>query len=80
MWCDAVGHIRKECADFAEALRTNAVYLWNGRVHASETRKALGLNTGRDGMKWLMEEASARHTEAIHYSALAGIRIGGNEG
>ena len=38
MWCDAVGHIRKDCVDFTEALRANVVYLWNGRVHASETR------------------------------------------
>ena len=59
MWCDAVGHIRKECVDFTEALKTNVVYLWNGRVHASKTRKALELNTGRGGMKRLMEEDAA---------------------
>ena len=27
-------------------------------------------------MKRLMEEAAARHVEAIHYSASAGIRVG----
>ena len=46
MWCDAIGHIRKDCGDFAEALRSNVVYLWEGRVHASETRRALDLNVG----------------------------------
>ena len=49
MSCDTVGHIRKHCADFAEALRSNAVYLCNGWVHVSETQRALGLNTGHDG-------------------------------
>ena len=80
MWCDAVDHIRKECVDFTEALRTNVVYLWNGRVHASEIWKALELNTGRGGMKRLMEEAVARHAEAVHYSASAGIRVRNGEG
>ena len=80
MWCDAVGHIRKECTDFAEALRTNAVYLWNGWVHLSKTWKALEFNTGPDGIKLLMEEAAARHAEAIHYSASVGIWVKGNEG
>ena len=51
LWCDAVGHIRKDCGDFAEALRANVVYLWNGRVHASNTRRALLLNIGRGGMR-----------------------------
>ena len=51
MWCDAVGHARKDCGDFAEEIRSNVVYMWNGRVHASETRRALELNVGRGGMK-----------------------------
>ena len=79
MWCDAISHIRKDCADFADVLRTNGVYLWNGRVHTSETRRALELNTGRDGMKRLIEEAAARHVEGNNYSVSAGIRVGGDE-
>ena len=79
MWCDATGHIRKDCADFAGALRANVVYLSNGRVHASETRRALELNTGHGGMKRLMEEAAARHAEAANYAASAGIRVGGDK-
>ena len=75
MWCDTIGHTRKDCGDFAKAIRANVVYLWNGWVHASETRRALELNAGRGGMKRLMEEAAARHTETIHYSASAGIRL-----
>ena len=55
------------------------MYLWNGRVHASETRRALDLNIGRGGMKRLMEEAAARHVEIVHYSASAGIRVRGGE-
>ena len=51
LWCDAVGHARKDCEDFAEAIRSNVLYLWNGWVHASETRRALELNIGRGGMK-----------------------------
>ena len=46
----------------------------------SKTQKALELNTGRGGMKWLMEEAAARHMEAVHYSTSARIRVRGNGG
>ena len=46
MWCDEVGHIRKDCGDFAEALRIRVVYLWEGQVHASDTRRALNCNDG----------------------------------
>ena len=70
---------RDDCGDFTEALRANVVYLWNGRVHASETRRALDLSVGRGGMKRLMEEAAARHQETVHYSASAGIRVRSNE-
>ena len=79
MWCDVVGQIQKDCGDFTEAMRSNVMYLWNGRVHASETRRALDLNVRRGGMKRLMEEAAARHAETVHYSALARIRVGGGE-
>ena len=79
MWCDEVGHIRKDCGDFAEALRSRVVYLWEGRVHASDTRRALNRNDGRGGMKRLMEEAAARHAETFHYSASASIPVGGSE-
>ena len=57
-------------------LRSNVVYLSNGRVHASDTRRSLDTNFSRGGMKRLMEEAAARHIEAIHYSASVGIRVG----
>ena len=63
LWCNTAGHARKDCGDLAEAIRANVVYLWNRRVHASETRRALDLNVGRGGMKRLMEEAAARHAE-----------------
>ena len=59
MWCDAVGHIRRECADFTETLRNKVVYLSNGRVHACETWKPVDYNTERGGMKRLIEEAVA---------------------
>ena len=75
-----VGHVRKECADFANTLRNNVIYLWNGRVYVGDTRKALEFNSGRGGMKRLMEEAVARHAEAVHYSTLVGIRVGIDEG
>ena len=78
MWCDEVGHIRKDCGDFAEALRSRVVYLWEGRVHANDTRRALNRNDGREEMKRLMEEAAARHAETVHYSASAGIQVGGS--
>ena len=75
MWYDAVGHIRKDYVDFAEALRTNVVYLWNGCVHTSETRRALELNTGHGGMKWLMEEAAtANVTRRRQESGLEAMR------
>jgi hypothetical protein len=79
LWCDVVGHARKDCRDFAEAIRANVVYLSNGRVHDCETRRMLELNVGREGMKRLMEEAATRHAEIVHYSASAGIRVGGEE-
>ena len=80
MWCDAVGHIRKDYVDFLEAIRANLMYLWSGQVNANETRRALELNIGRGGMKWLMEKAVAHHAETIHYSTFAGIRVGSDEG
>jgi hypothetical protein len=79
LWCDVVGHARKDCKDFAEAIRANVVYLNSGRVHDNKTRRMLELNVGRGGMKRLMEEAAARHAETVHYSASAGIRVGGEE-
>ena len=66
--------------DLVEAIKANVVYLWNGRVHTNETRRALELNIGRGGMKRLMEEVAARHVETIHYSASAGIRVRNGEG
>ena len=75
MWCGVVGHTQRDCEDFTEALRSNVVYLRNGQVHASETREALRWNTGRGGMKWLIEEAMERHAKAIHYPASSGIRV-----
>jgi hypothetical protein len=39
----------------------------------------LELNVRRGGMKRLMEEAATRHVETVHYSASAGIRVGGEE-
>jgi hypothetical protein len=38
LWCDAVGHARKDCRDFTEAIRANIVYLSNGPVHDCEIR------------------------------------------
>ena len=70
MWCDVVGHTRRDSMNFTEALRSNVVYLWNGRVHASKTRRALELNIGRGGMKRMMEEAAVRHAETISGSKL----------
>ena len=55
------------------------VYLWEGRVHTSDTRRALNRNDGRGGMKRFMEEAAARHAETVHYSASAGIRVRSSE-
>ena len=33
------------------------------------------MNTGRGGMKRLMEEATTRHVEAVHYLTSANIRF-----
>jgi hypothetical protein len=79
LWCDAVGYARKDCRDFTEALRAKVVYLSNERVHYCESRKMLELNVGKGGMKRLIEEAATRHVETVHYSRLAGIRVGGEE-
>ena len=79
LWCDAVGHARKDCRNFVEVIRSNVVYLWNGQAYANETWRALELNVGRGGMKLLMEEVAARHAETIHYSASARIWVGSDE-
>ena len=55
------------------------MYLWNGRVHASDTLRSIEPNFGHGGMKRLVEEAAARHADAIHYSASAWIRLGGSK-
>ena len=79
IWCDAVKHNRRDCADFAEAIRCNVVYLWNGKVHDSDTRRAVEPNFGHEGMRRLVEEAAACSVDVVHYSASAGIRLGGSE-
>ena len=63
IWCDAVGHNRRDCVEFSKALRSNVVYLWNGRVHASDTRRTVETKFGYDGMKRLVEEAAAHRVE-----------------
>ena len=72
MWYDGIRHIRRDCADFAEALTNNVVYLSNDCVHTSDTRRLLKVNTGRGGMKGLMEE--------INSSVSARIRVGEERG
>ena len=69
--------MQRDCVEFAEMLQNNVVYLWNGWVHASETRKPLERNTGKWGMKRLTEEVVARNAEAIHSLVLVGIWVGG---
>ena len=41
-------------------------------------RRALEVNTGCGGMKRVMEEVAAQHTETVHYSASVGIWVGGD--
>ena len=76
IWCDATGHARRDCAHLGEALRSNVVYLSNDRIQVSDTRRLLNATFRRGGMKRLMEEATARQVEVVHYSSSAGIRIG----
>ena len=45
IWCDATGHAQRDCVDLGEALRRNVVYLSNGRIHASDTRRWLDTNS-----------------------------------
>ena len=80
MWCDAIGHNQRDCVEFAEALKSNVIYLWNGRVHASDTWRALEMSIRRGRMKQFMEEVAACHVEAVHYSTSAGIRVENDEG
>ena len=80
MWCNGVDHIQSDYTNFNEALRNNVVYLQNDRVHASETRRPLEMNTRRGGMKRIMEEAMAWNAEAIYYSVWAGIQVRRREG
>ena len=75
IWCDVIRHARRDCADFGEALRNDVVYLWNGRVHASDIWRMLEVNIGQGNMKRLMEEAAVRQVEAIHYSASVDINV-----
>jgi hypothetical protein len=89
LWCNAIGHARKDCRDFTKALRAKVVCLSNGRVHNCKTRKMLELNVGRGGMKRLMEEAAARHAETVRERTVARhvrdrdcplLSVGGNPG
>ena len=47
-----------------------------GMTEYIEIRRPLELNTDRGCMKRVMEKIEARHVEAIHYLASAGIRVG----
>ena len=76
VWCDSFDHSRRECTDLQDAIRKNVVYLDGNMIHSSETRKPLRVNFGRGGLKKIIEEEDARHVEAMHYAASAGIRVG----
>ena len=76
VWCDSFNHSRRECTDLQDAIRKKVVYLDGNMIHSSETRKPLRPNFGRGGLKRIVEEEEARHVEAMHYAASAGIRVG----
>ena len=75
VWCDSLEHQRRDCAELREAIRKNVVYLDGFMICSNETRKPLRVNFGRGGMKKVAEEEDARHVEAMHYAATAGIRV-----
>jgi hypothetical protein len=76
VWCDSSEHLRRDCAELREAIRKNVVYLDGFMICSNETRKPLRVNFGRGGMKKIVEEEDARHVDAMHYAATAGIRVG----
>ena len=57
MYCDILGHLRKHCKEFAEALRTSLIR-WggNGRIINSATGLELPLMFGKGGMKVLIPQ------------------------
>jgi hypothetical protein len=44
-------------------------------ICSNETWKTLRINFRRGGLKKLVEEEDARHVDAIHYVAIAGMRV-----
>ena len=73
IWCDLIGHARRDCADFGEALRSNVIYLSNGRIHASDMRRMLDVNFGWGGMKRLMEGMETKRLEVSCSFTVGGI-------
>jgi hypothetical protein len=56
LWCDSMKHVRRDCVEFTEALRSNLVRFNDaGRVVLVSTGQELLLMIGKDGMKRLVE-------------------------
>ena len=58
--CDSLDHMRRECKEFEEALRTGMIH-WggNGRIINSATGLELPLMFGKGGMKALLQQQPA---------------------
>ena len=56
LWCDSLEHVRRDCVEFTEALRSNLVRFNDaGRVVLVSTGQELPLMIGKGGMKRLVQ-------------------------
>jgi hypothetical protein len=56
LWCDSLEHVRRDCMEFSEALKSNSVrFNEAGRVVMVSTGQELPLMIGKGGMKHLVQ-------------------------
>ena len=74
IWSDSLEQQRTDCSDFQDALRCDVIYLYDNRIHSSETWRPLRTNFGWGGMKDLLRGLEERNVGNTYYSS-ARIRV-----
>jgi hypothetical protein len=69
-------HQKRDYAELREAMHRNVVYLDGFMIYSNETRKPLWVNFRKGEMKKIIEQEDTQHVDAMHYAAIAGIRVG----
>ena len=73
IWCDSTEHDQKNYDEHKEALRRDLIYYEGNWIHLMDSRKPLGPNFRKGGMKKVLEEEI---TVKRNYATTTRIRVG----